>query len=84
MFCVVLLQHKRECSPSGFLFENLLSGTTVLVTTPDGRQVQVQVPNGVQPGQMFQVQARPFFLTRLKEHTVGASQWIKRSGFEGI
>lgn len=32
-------------------------GSQVLVSTPDGRQVAVQVPAGVQPGQMFQVQA---------------------------
>ena len=33
-----------------------MPGAQILVTTPDGRQVQVQVPAGVTPGQAFQVQ----------------------------
>ena len=33
------------------------AGSQILVTTPDGRQVSVIVPEGVSAGQMFQVQA---------------------------
>ena len=33
------------------------AASQILVTTPDGRQVSVVVPEGVSAGQMFQVQA---------------------------
>ncbi|CAK9044069.1 Peroxisomal biogenesis factor 6 [Durusdinium trenchii] len=36
---------------------NASEGSQIVISTPDGRQVQVQVPAGVQPGQVFQVQA---------------------------
>ena len=46
----MLLRDRQVACPQG-----VTGGGMVMITTPTGQQLQVVVPAGVTPGQMFQV-----------------------------